>query len=147
MDETGLLDEEYFDDGFLLCQSADGTPITFTQKDVRQMQLAKAAIRAGLETLLHRYGVDYDGVDHVYLAGGFGYKLNLEQAAGIGLLPEELKGKVQAVGNSSLSGARDALLKEDAEKQLQLLCRVSDEVNLSMDKEFQELYVEYMMFE
>lgn len=147
VDETGLLDEAYFDDGFLLCQSVDGTPITFTQKDVRQMQLAKAAIRAGLETLLHRYGVDYDGVDHVYLAGGFGYKLNLEQAAGIGLLPEELKGKVQAVGNSSLSGARDALLKEDAEKQLQLLCRVSDEVNLSMDKEFQELYVEYMMFE
>lgn len=147
VDETGLLDEDYFEDGFLLCQSADGVPIAFTQKDVRQMQLAKAAVRAGLETLLLRYGVDYDGVDHVYLAGGFGYKMDLEQAVGIGLLPEELKGKVQAVGNSSLSGARDALLLEDAPKRLQHICALAEEVNLSMDKEFQELYVEHMMFE
>lgn len=147
IDETGLLDEEYFEDGFLLCQSAGGEPITFTQKDVRQMQLAKAAVRAGLETLLLRYGVDYSGVDHVYLAGGFGYKMDLGQAVGIGLLPEELKGKVQAVGNSSLSGARDALFVEDAKEQLQHICSVSEEINLSMDKDFQELYVEYMMFE
>lgn len=147
VDETGLLDEDYFEDGFLLCQSADGAPIVFNQKDVRQMQLAKAAVRAGLETLLLRYGVDYDGVDHVYLAGGFGYKMDLEQAVGIGLLPEELKGKVQAVGNSSLSGARDALLLEDAPKRLQHICALAEEVNLSMDKEFQELYVEHMMFE
>ena len=147
IDETGLLDEDYFDDGFLLAQDAQGEPIAFTQKDVREMQLANAAVRAGLETLLVRYGITYDEIDKVYLAGGFGYKMNLEKAVSIGLIPRELSDKVEAVGNSSLSGARDALLLKDATEQLNKLCQIAEEVNLSTDKKFNEFYMEYMMFE
>ena len=57
VDETGALDEDYFDDGFPLAKTADGKEIVFTQKDVREIQLAKAAVRAGVETLLLRYGI------------------------------------------------------------------------------------------
>lgn len=147
VDETGLLDEDYFDDGFTLGEDAQGGQITFTQKDVREMQLANAAVRAGLETLLVHYGVDYDGVDRVYLAGGFGYKMDLDKAAYMGLIPRELQGKVEAVGNSSLTGAVDALLRRGAAEEMEHICHISEEVNLSADKNFNEFYMEYMMFE
>lgn len=147
LDETGLLDEEYFEEGFVLGENVQGEEISFTQKDVREMQLAKAAVRAGLETLLVHYGVDYEGVDKVYLAGGFGYKMNLDKAVGIGLLPQKLRDKVEAVGNSSLSGARDALLSASAMEAMEHICKVSQEINLSTDKEFNEFYMEHMMFE
>ena len=75
VDETGALDEDYFDDGFPLAKTPDGKEIVFTQKDVREIQLAKAAVRAGVETLLLRYGIKKEEVSKVYLAGGFGYKL------------------------------------------------------------------------
>ena len=85
VDETGLLDDEYFDDGFPVAEG-----IVFTNKDVREVQLAKSAVRAGLEVLLEEYGADYDQIGKLYIAGGFGQKINLEKAVGIGLLPEEL---------------------------------------------------------
>lgn len=147
VDETGLLDEDYFDDGFPIVKDVEGNELTFTQKDVREMQLAKAAVRAGLETLLLRYGTDYDGIDKVYIAGGFGYKLDLQKAAAIGLLPEELLSKVEAVGNSSLAGAKEAVLGADAMEEMKHICYVSEEVNLSSDKDFNEFYMEAMMFE
>lgn len=147
VDETGLLDDDYFDDGFPITTDKDGNDITFTQKDVREMQLAKAAVRAGLETLLLRYGVDYDGVDKVYLAGGFGFKMDLNQAALIGLLPQELIGKVEAVGNSSLAGAKDALLRDGAQAEMERICSLAQEIGLSSDKDFNEFYMEHMMFE
>ncbi|MCI8372924.1 MAG: DUF4445 domain-containing protein [Lachnospiraceae bacterium] len=147
VDETGLLDEEYFDDGFPIATAESGEQIVFTQKDVREMQLAIAAVRAGLETLLLRYGTDYEGVDRVFLAGGFGYKMNLEKAAATGLLPKELLGKIEAVGNSALGGAKEAVLQEGAKEKLEQLCRISQEVSLSADKDFNNFYMEYMMFE
>lgn len=147
VDETGLLDEDYFDDGFVIAKDADGEQLVFTQKDVREMQLAKAAVRAGLETLLLRYGVDYDGVDKVYIAGGFGFKMDLDKAIAIGLLPEELKGKVEAVGNSSLAGAKEAVLVKTATEEMEHICKIAKEVGLSSDKDFNEFYMDAMMFE
>jgi len=147
VDETGLLDEDYFDDGFVIAKDADGEQLVFTQKDVREMQLAKAAVRAGLETLLLRYGVDYDGVDKVYIAGGFGFKMDLDKAIAIGLLPEELKGKVEAVGNSSLAGAKEAVLVKTATEEMEHICKIAKEVGLSSDKNFNEFYMDAMMFE
>lgn len=145
MDETGLLEDDYFDDGFPIAEDDNGEPIIFSQKDVREMQLAKAAVRAGLETLLLRYGVDYNGVDKVYLAGGFGYKMDLDKAASIGLLPQELIGKIETVGNSSLGGAREAVLQEHARDKMQQICSIAEEVSLSTDKDFNEFYMDYMM--
>ncbi|MCU6762907.1 Ferredoxin [uncultured Roseburia sp.] len=147
IDETGMLDEDYFDDGYLLAKKADGEKITFTQQDVREIQLAKSAVRAGVETLLLRYGIGYDEVDQVYLAGGFGYKINLEKAIGIGLLPEELHDKITAVGNSSLGGTVTYLTQDDAQERMEHIIETSEEIALSTDKDFNRFYTDYMFFE
>ncbi len=147
MDETGLLDEDYFDDGYVLAQTEDGRDITFTQKDIRELQLAKAAVRAGMETLLVRYGVGYNELEHVYVAGGFGVHLNMEKAAAIGLIPQELLGKVKAVGNTSLGGAGIYGRDPEAEERCRKMIACGTEVDLSTDKSFQEFYVDSMFFE
>lgn len=146
VDETGLMDEEYFDDGFPLAQTEDGRTIVFTAKDVREIQLAKAAVRAGVEILLLRYGIEKEQVSRVYLAGGFGYKLDKDKAIAIGMLPGEFRDRIEAVGNSSLSGAVKYLKDAERKNTLSRLAAVSSEVNLSKDKDFNEFYMDNMMF-
>lgn len=147
VDETGLLDDDYFDDGFPLAVTPQGEQIVFTQKDVREIQLAKAAVRAGVETLILRYGIEKEQVAKVYLAGGFGYRLDTEKAIAIGMLPEEFAGRITAVGNSSLAGAAKYLKEADGAAKLQKLVQISEEIGLSADKDFNEFYMESMMFE
>ncbi len=147
IDETGLLDDDYFDDGFVLTQTPDGEDITFIQKDVREIQLAKSAVRAGLETLLLRYGVTYEQIGTLYLAGGFGFRMDLKKAVGIGLLPEELLDKTVAVGNSSLGGAVSFLTGSDAQARMDKIIAVSEEISLGADKDFNQFYTDYMFFE
>lgn len=147
VDETGMLEEDYFEEGFPLAKTEAGETIVFTQKDVREIQLAKSAVRAGIETLLRRFGIGYEEVGQVFLAGGFGYRVDLKKAVGIGMLPEELEGKTTAVGNSSLSGARRYLTREDAANRLHQIIASSSEVELSSDKDFNRFYTEYMFFE
>lgn len=104
-------------------------------------------MRAGVETLLLRYGIGYEDVDKVYLAGGFGYKINLDKAISIGLLPEELHDKIEAVGNSSLGGTVVYLTEEDAAERMERIIGASEEIGLSTDKDFNRFYTDYMFFE
>ena len=141
IDETGLLDDDYFDDGFPVAEG-----VVFTGKDVREVQLAKSAVRAGMEVLIEAYGTDYDHIGKLYLAGGFGQKIDLEKAVGIGLLPEELLDRMYPVGNSSLAGAvmaaRDpAILERMAETALR-----SEETALAESPLFSDLYMDHMFF-
>ena len=147
VDETGCLDDDYFDDGFPLAVTENGEEIVFTQQDVREIQLAKAAVRAGIETLFLRYGITKEQVEHVYLAGGFGFKLDCEKAIEIGMIPAEFADKVQAVGNSALGGAIKCLLSEEGWKRMERIGMESDEINLSADKDFNQFYMEYMYLE
>lgn len=147
LDETGLLDEEYFDDGFPMGVTPEGEELFFEQSDVRQLQLAKAAVRGGVETLMLRYGVTCDDIDKVYLAGGFGVHLNVQKALTIGLLPEELDGKIEAVGNTSLLGAICYGCQENGNERIDHILECASEVDLSSDKAFQEFYVDAMFFE
>jgi len=160
IDETGVLDDDYFDDGYEFAKSPDGDEIRIFQEDIRQIQLAKSAIRAGMETLIEESGASYDDIKNVYIAGGFGYRINLEKAVGIGLLPEELLPKMKAVGNTSLQGSVEilngfyddeakSLSKEqnNAIKRAERIVSDSKEVDLSTSKLFNEYYMEYMMFE
>lgn len=146
VDEMGSLDEDYFDDGFPLAKTPDGREIVFTQQDVREIQLAKAAIRAGVETLVLRYGITKEQVKKVYVAGGFGYKLDKEKAIAIGMLPEEFADKIETVGNSSLAGARQYLRDGEGEARLGEIVEKSEEIGLSTDKDFNEFYMDGMMF-
>lgn len=147
LDETGLLEEEYFEGGYLLATDPEGKPISFTQKDIREIQLAKAAIRAGLETLLVRFGISYEDVGEVYVAGGFGYKLDLKKAVEIGMLPEELLERTVAVGNTSLQGAAYLALGRFEASDAEMLAGRAEEISLANDKNFQDFYMEYMLFE
>lgn len=102
LDETGLLADPYFETG------VRAGNVLITQEAVRAVQLAKAAIAAGIETALDRYGISPDQVDRVILAGGFGYYLKPEDAVLIGLLPAEWEKKTAAGGNTALAGALEA---------------------------------------
>ena len=141
VDETGLLDDEYFEEGFPI---ADG--IVFTAKDVREVQLAKSAVRAGLEVLLQEYGVEYDRIGKLYIAGGFGQKINLEKAVGIGLLPEELLDRMIPVGNSSLAGAVMAACDPEILERMRAVGEKAEETSLAENPLFSELYMDHMFF-
>ncbi len=145
IDETGLLDEHYCDDGFQIAQTQNGDSIVFTQKDIREIQLAKSAVRAGVETLIKRVGISYGQIESVYLAGGFGTEIDKEKAVVIGMLPTELLDKIEAVGNTSLIGTIQ-YIEKDREK-FHKIVDISEEISLSVDKVFNELYIENMFFE
>ncbi|MDD3126959.1 MAG: ASKHA domain-containing protein, partial [Candidatus Izemoplasmatales bacterium] len=121
--------------------------IYLTQKDVRQFQLAKSAICAGIETLLNAANVDVDAVNKVFVAGGFGFYLNLDNALKIGLLPKVFHGRIISVGNTSGLGAAMCLLNPEKIKQVQELALKVQTIDL-MTKEFgfTERFIENMMF-
>ncbi len=145
IDENGLLAEEYFETGYPL-----GGKIFFAAKDVREVQLAKGAIRAGIEVLMKEYGVTPDQIDSVYLAGGFAYYMNVKKAVGIGLIPKELEKKVQIVGNTSLQGAEYFAMEDGAESRIRdqfvRAVDMAEEIVLADNELFQELYIKHMNF-
>lgn len=143
IDEMGLMDEDFFEEGFLLEEEGN---IRFSQKDVREIQLAKSAVRSGLETLVARYGVSYEEIDKIYIAGGFGCQLDIHKAVGIGMFPEGCEGKIEAVGNSCLSGVAKCLRQEHAIERMEKLVESAQEIPLSNDKMFQELFMEHICF-
>ena len=109
--EDGLLKLPYRQKG-IPC----GQGLWITQDKIREIQLAKGAIRTGIELLMQQYGCKPEEIKNVYLAGGFGFYLNLTSAIRVGLLPEEFKDKISAVGNTALSGAFQAYVSFTAEK-------------------------------
>lgn len=147
MDETGLLEDKYFENGYPITYTEEGEQIYFTQKDIRSLQLAKAAIRAGVEILLLHYGITVDEVSNVYLAGGFGYYLDIQKAATVGLLSKELALKSKAVGNTSLAGAGRFLYDKEGTMAIEDIREVSEDVVLSNDDLFNEFYMKFMLFE
>ena len=114
--------------------------------DVRQLQLAKAAIRAGIETLLSIKGKTSADVCHVLIAGGFGAYMDVSSAGSIGLLPQELVEKTKHVGNSAGAGAALALGEPEREKLREFSdrCRYYE---LSSSSIFMEKYIECMAFD
>ena len=120
--------------------------VVLTQKDVRQVQLAKAAIRAGLEALLDSAGVSVLEVKGVLVAGSFGYHLRAESLAGAGLLPPRLAAKVEAAGNMCKSGAVTLLTSDSARHELSAVAKRTRCVELSNDDAFSRRFVSHMAF-
>lgn len=141
MDAEGLLEPQLFANGFVLASGEDGRKICLTQADIREIQMAKAAIRAGIEIL--QEGVQ---VDRVYLAGGFGNYLQPETAFAIGLFPPEWKGKVILCGNTSLKGAVAFLTDDACGGALEEICGKNETVRLEECPSFADLYLRKMRF-
>jgi len=140
IDSTGLLTDEYFENGYCI----DG--IRFLQEDIRNVQLAKAAIRAGIEVLLKSYAISIDEVEQVFIAGGFGYHLDISKAAYIGLFPQSAVKKAKTLGNTALSGAVLASYDNGAINRLEHIISVSKEIHLSDDRDFNDLFIQYISF-
>lgn len=146
MDETGLLQEPYFTEGY---QEAG---VKVTQRDVRNLQLAKAAVRVGIEILMKKAGLRKEEITQVYLAGGFGYRMDVEEAVIIGLIPEEFKQITLPVGNSALEGAFayakwEISDEEEKRELLESVSKVCQSINLAEEPGFLEQYVEEMNFQ
>ncbi len=120
--------------------------ILLTQKDVREVQLAKAAIAAGIMTLLSHAGKQVEDIDIVYLAGGFGSYLNKESAVKIGLIPESLKDKIQVLGNAAGTGAVFSLVSTKCMAECDRIAANAEYIELSVSPEFQEQYINNMLF-
>ena len=144
--ELGIVDET----GRLM--SGDGRyylskDIYITSEDIRKLQLAKAAIYAGIITLLDATGTDFDDIDVFYLSGGFGKYININSASNIGLFPFELKDKIVVLGNSSLAGITLALLNEDGVNSIEAVSGICDYIELSGLKSFNDNYIDAMYFD
>lgn len=141
---TGLLDESgYFEDGEL--NIAPG--VVITDSDVRQVQLAKAAIAAGIYTLLEETGTPISSVKHCYLAGGFGSYLNKNSACTIGLLPKELLHKIQPIGNAAGMGAVLFHISSQCKREISHICKITDYLELSQSSVFNRQFTACMGFE
>jgi uncharacterized 2Fe-2S/4Fe-4S cluster protein (DUF4445 family) len=145
IDETGLLTERYFDDGFPVTE--DGTVRLF-QRDIRNVQLAKAAIYTGIKALL---GGRTPGA--VYLAGGFGSRIDTGRIKSLKMFPEDFDGKIIAVGNTSLKGSvvfsLKAIMGEGMEDERRVLADIPGRaqlVELSAADEFDSDFVDAMNF-
>lgn len=141
IDEHGTYSDLYFDTGYELAGK-----VKFTQNDIREIQMAKAAIRAGVDILVKKAGIAFDEVDNCYLAGGFGTKIDITKAAGIGLIPKELEMKTIPVGNTVLAGTKEVLLGRISKDELEKIQTMADVINLAEENDFEELYLSYMDF-
>ncbi len=128
-------------------QSGTGADIVFTPADVREVQLATAAIYAGLSILMKESGVSVDRISRLYLAGGFGNYLRVESAVAVGLLPVSLRDRIVPVGNSAGSGARLALRSREFDTRVERTAREARYIELSMRMDFNEEYVMAMNLE
>lgn len=130
----------------LLFSSNGRGEVYFSQTDMRQVQNAKAAVAAGIRTLLMETGVEPEEVEKVYLAGGFGSFLRPKSAVRIGMIPSEMEQRIEQMGNTAGKGAVMALLSRERLRRIDDISRNVHYIELSADKRFMELYVDEMFF-
>lgn len=155
IDCHGTLQDEWFEQGVAIEYKKQ---VYITQNHIRRMQLAKAAVRCGIDYLSDAFGCALQDIGQVYVAGGFGYYLDVEAAFGVGLLPDAFRGKTFACGNTALSGARvygydKLVIKASGNGEIhdKLFSNGSDFpkkkiINLAMEPDFNERYISYLDF-
>jgi uncharacterized 2Fe-2S/4Fe-4S cluster protein (DUF4445 family) len=151
VDETGRIDESEAMSRYIV--ESDGQPgieigpgIIITQKDIREIQTAKAAIAAGLEALLHHAGKTMEDISKIYLAGGFGNFMDPGSAIKVGLLPRQAVGSIRAIGNAAGTGAIMALLSDEYKQTCEEIAKTGRHVELGSNPVFFERYIENMYF-
>lgn len=120
--------------------------VLISQKDIRQVQLAKGAIRAGIELLLRKAGISADNLDRVLIAGSFGYHLRERSLLTLRLLPPETSGKISFVGNTSRSGGEMLLVNRQLREQLAGIVSRVIPMDLASDPDFERTFIEAMKF-
>lgn len=137
VDETGAMEPEEL----LLCKG-----VFINRQDIRNVQLAKAAIAAGIRTLLQVTKTSEEELSAFYLAGGFGKHLNLDSAVRIGLFPASLRNKVRILGNAALKGAASMLTDESLKSTAQTIAGKAEYLSLPDNPDFSKNYMEELSF-
>ncbi|MBR4881273.1 MAG: DUF4445 domain-containing protein, partial [Clostridia bacterium] len=137
LDETGYLNEDRYYLG----------EVYISQKDIRSLQTAKAAIAAGIKTLAAEMKKPVTAIKKVIIAGGFGMHIDPDSACDIGLIPAELRGRIEFMGNCAGLGAVNCALSETERKRTEAFAKKLEYIELSGHKKFNQLYVDEMFFE
>jgi uncharacterized 2Fe-2S/4Fe-4S cluster protein (DUF4445 family) len=122
-------------------------PILLTQGDVRQLQLAKAAIRAGCRILKKQAGISNSQIEKILLAGAFGNYIQKSSALRIGLLPEVPEERIHFIGNAAGGGALEILLNRAIRDNCESLARMTGYIELATRADFQDVFTDCLMFE
>jgi uncharacterized 2Fe-2S/4Fe-4S cluster protein (DUF4445 family) len=148
--EKGMIDSDgLLQDDFIIVpaiDSATGEDISLKQTDIREVQLAKSAISSGVNILLKQSGLQFDQLDTLFLAGGFGNYINITSAMRIGLIPPQLKDRIIPLGNTSGTGAIAALKSVRFDEAMQNVISKSILVELASDEDFAMEFAMNMMF-
>ncbi len=118
-------------------------PVVITQKDIQEFQLAKSAIATGLEILMRKLGIGANDIARIYIAGGFGSYINLDNVVRTGMIDDKAE-KMHQLGNSALMGAKMFLFSDSSAPES--ILSITDHVNLESEPDFQELYVKNLSF-
>lgn len=120
----------------------DGIKITVSQNDVRQIQLAKAALYAGIKLLMDKAGINQ--VDRIFLAGAFGSHIDVQQAMTLGIIPDCDLSQVKSVGNAAGDGAIKALLNHQERDEIESTVRKIIKIETAIEPNFQTYFVHAM---
>ena len=137
IDETGRLTDEEF---------TFSPNVQLIAKDIREFQLAKSAICAGIITLIKECHLQSGDISTLYIAGALGEHLNIENAVRVGLIPSELKEKIKIVGNTSLKVAINALINLEYEEKMTLVSRKCQNIDLNNSPIFNDEFMNNMFF-
>jgi uncharacterized 2Fe-2S/4Fe-4S cluster protein (DUF4445 family) len=144
IDETGLLAAPYFDKGIEIDKG-----FVMKQSHVRNFQLAKGAIYAGIQCLLEKAGIETSQIGHVYISGGLGFYMEKRDAFTVKMLPKEFSDKIVVSGNSSLEGAKKLLrvgASQDILKEYEDIRHRTESFELANISGFQERYMQALNF-
>ncbi len=133
--------------GFRIASGHGHAPILITESDVASLLQAKAAIAAGILTLLNKVGITPAEIKTLYLAGGFGMHIDVNNAIGCGLLPGFRREQVQVVGNTSLAGAYLSLLDSGVMNELKRIAQSLQAVELNLDPDFESRYIDQLQLD
>lgn len=120
--------------------------VFLSQKDIRQIQLAKGAIAAGIKMLLKKINMPVEELRVVIIAGAFGYHINADSILNIGLIPEGFTGKILFAGNTSIEGARLAAINKKYFEEMNAIKNQMETLELSTDSEFQDYFIKELNF-
>ncbi|MBC8470648.1 MAG: DUF4445 domain-containing protein [Planctomycetes bacterium] len=138
--------EQQGEPAFILSDSGAADKIFLRQKDIRETQLAKAAIRAGIKLLQKKIGLEDADIERILLAGAFGNYIRKESALRIGLLPDVPLERIVFVGNAASSGARMALVSQQYRDKARELAKKIEYIEIAHEPEFQDVFADSILF-
>lgn len=138
--------EQSAEPAFILAETADGSTVFLTQRDIREIQLAKGAIRTGIKMLQKKLGLEDGDIQRILLAGAFGNYIRPQSALRIGLLPAVPRERIHFVGNAAASGAQMILVSRACRQKARKLARKIEYVEIAHQPDFQTVFADSMLF-